>query len=287
MNSFSWIPNFRAGKRCCEHRPTPGDSPGVRLGVGTIKKLYQTEWQDIRFSDFAELSSAKVAAPEFYQRFYEEFFKRYQDWEQVSPSWRGGKERWAEFILARIEADSRVLSVGCGLGAVEHYIHSQNPQLDLSIHEVAPSALRWIGQEFPEDHKFTGLIPACLPEGVRFDLIYLATVDYPLDDDVLVGLLAALRRFLTPGRGRCLLISGSFEDTPGTLKDRAVLLKQRLKAVAAAGLDIAGLRPRGQLWGWIRTQREYRALMQRAGYSNIEDGFVDPDQRTHYWIAGR
>lgn len=251
-----------------------------------MKRLYQTEWQDIRFSDFAELSSANVASPEFYRRFYEEFFQRYQDWEQMSPAWRRGKQDWAEFILTRVKAGSKVLAVGCGLGTVEHYLHSQQPQLDLCIHEVAPSAWRWIGREFPEDHKFTGLIPACLPEGIRFDMIYLATVDYPLDDDVLVGLLAALRRFLTQ-RGQCLLISASFESTPATLKDRALLLAERFKAVAAAGLDMVGLRPRGQFWGWIRTQGEYQSLMQRAGYNDIEDGFIDPVQRNHYWIAGR
>ena len=252
-----------------------------------MKKLHQTEWQGIRFADFAELSSTNVAAAEFYQRFYEEFFKRYHDWEEVSPSWRRGKERWAEFILERIGAGRRVLSVGCGLGAVEHHIHSQNPQVDLFIQEVAPSAWRWIVHEFLEDHKFTGLIPACLPDGVQFDVVYLTAVDYQLDDDVLVGLLDALRRFLTPMRGQCVLISASFEETPGTLRDRAILLVHGLKALAAAVLDIAGLRPRGQLWGWVRTQREYQSLMRRAGYRDIEDGFIDPDQRTHYWIAGR
>jgi hypothetical protein len=157
----------------------------------------------------------------------------------------------------------------------------------LFIHEVAPSAWRWIGEEFPGDHKFTGLIPACLPDGARFDVVYLGTVDYPLDDQALVGLLSALRRFLTPGRGQCLLISGSFEETSLTFKERAVSMAQSLKAAAAAGLDLAGLRPRGQFWGWLRTQREYQSLMQRAGYSDIEDGFIDPEQRAHYWIAGR
>ncbi len=252
-----------------------------------MRELYQTEWQGIHFSELAKLSSTNLAGPEFYQTFYEEFFKRYQDWEQLSPSWRMGKQRWAEFVLARGGAGSKILSVGCGVGAVEHYMHSQNPQVDLFIHEVAPSAWRWIAEEFPGDHKFTGLIPACLPAGIRFDLVYLAAVDYALEDDVLVSLLAALRPFLTKAQGQCLLISASFEETPATFKENAVWLLRRFKALATAALNVVGLRPRGQLWGWIRTQEEYRSLMRRAGYRAMEDGFIDPDRRSHYWIAGR
>lgn len=252
-----------------------------------MQKIYQTEWQGIRFADFAKLSSTHLAGPEFYARFYEEFFKRNQDLGQVSPAWREGKEQWAKFILARSRAGSKVLAVGCGLGAVEHCIHSREPKVDLFIHEVAPASWGWIGPEFADDHKFTGRIPACLPEGIRFDLVYLATVDYALDDDGLVGLLAAVRRFLSDAGGQCLLISASFEEAAPNAQENAISPAQRLKALGAAVLDRIGLRPRGQFWGWIRTRAEYQSLMQRAGYRDIEEGFIDPDKRADYWIAGR
>lgn len=252
-----------------------------------MRKSFQTEWQDILFSDFITTSSKGLAGPEFYQAFYTEFFKRYQNWEQLPSSWRKEKERCAQFVLARCDVDSKILSVGCGLGTMEHYIRIRNPSLDLFIHEVAPSAWRWVGAEFPEQRKFLGLIPACLPRGVQFDLIYLSTVDYALGDDVLVGLLAALRPFLSPRGGECLLISGSFQDTPATLKEKAISFVRVLKAFVAAALDSCGLRPRGQFWGWTRTQKDYQTLMRRAGYGDIRDGFVDRDKRVHYWIAGR
>ena len=224
----------------------------------TLKKSYQNEWHGIQFYDFSSLSSKNLAGPEFYQAFYHEFFKRYQNYEQLSSSWRRGKERCAEFVLDRSGVDSKILSVGCGSGIMEHQMQIQVPQLDLFIHEVTPLAWRWIEKEFPDGHRFLGLIPACLPDNIRFDLVYLSAVDYALDDNVLVGLLAALRSFMTD-RGQCLLISASFQDAPVTLEEKAISLARELKTVAAAALDLFGLRPRGQFWGWSRTQKVYRS----------------------------
>ena len=190
----------------------------------------------MQFSDFAQMSSKKLANSEFYQ----EFFKRHQNWERLSASWHKEKERCAEFVLTRSGVSSRILSVGCGLGAMEHYMHAKEPQLDLFIHEVAPSAWRWIEGEFTEEHKFLGLIPTCLPNSIRFDLIYLSAVDYAMDDDVLVSLLATLRSFLISG-GQCLLISASFQSTPVTLRDKAISYVRGLKTSVAAALAISGI----------------------------------------------
>jgi hypothetical protein len=251
--------------------------------------MYQTRWQDIQFSSFAELSSTNLAAPEFYQAFYEAFFRRYQNWGQLSEDWRGRKERCAELIVTRSRAGSKILSVGCGLGVMEHYLHAENPQLDLFIHEVAPAAWRWVGADFPDERKFLGTIPDCLPKDMRFDLVYLAAVDYALDDDALIGLLAAIKPFLIGGGAGagCLLISASFQDTPATLKDKAVSLVRGLATALSAVLDSCGLRSRGQFWGWSRTRDDYRSLLRRAGYGDIEDGFIDAGSRQQYWIAGR
>ena len=73
---------------------------------------------------------------------------------------------------------------------------------------------------------------------------------------------------------------------PVTLTDRAISFVKGLKTLAARVLDFFGWRPRGQFWGWIRSRREYQALMLRAGYREIEDGFIDATKHAHYWIAG-
>jgi hypothetical protein len=254
-----------------------------------VRKYYQTEWQGIEFADFATLSSVHLAGPQFYQAFYEEFFRRHQNWQDLSPSWRQDKERCAHLVLAKSYENSKILSVGCGLGFIEHYIRANPSQRDLFIHEVAPSAWQWVGGEFSDEHKLIGLIPACLPDGIQFDLVYISAVDYALDDDALVRLLAAIRPFLTKAGdgGQCLLISASFQETPVTVTDKVVALIRKLRGLVAGVLDIIGLRRRGQFWGWLRTQKEYQLLMLRSGYRDIEEGFIDSDKRIHFWIAGR
>jgi hypothetical protein len=252
-----------------------------------MHRLYQTEWQDIQFTDFTKLSSRELAGAEFYREFYEEFFKRYQNFGQLSASWIQEKECCAKFVLTKSQTGSRILSIGCGIGVMEHYIHAQNRQLDLFIHDLVPTAMRWIEKEFAADHKFLGWIPSCLPDDIRFDLIYLCLVDYALDDDALVGLLAAIRPFLKNDSGRCLLISPDCQKTPATLKEKTVLIMQELKTLVAMALDVLGLRSRGQFWGWIRTKNEYQMLTRRAGYRDIEEGFFDAGKHTYYWISGR
>lgn len=251
-----------------------------------MKKFYQTEWQGIPFASFARLSTTQLAGPEFYQSFYDEFFKRYQNWEQLSATWRMGKSRCADFILTRSGTNSTVLSIGCGLGAIEHFLRQKVPGLELFIHEVAPLAWRWIGPEFPANRKFNGPVPSSGTEVPEFDLVYLSAVDYSMDDKALTALLEAIRPLLKEEGGTCLLISASFEDAPKTIWQRVVDLARKLKAAGEELLCRMGLRSRGQFWGWTRSRDEYQALMLRAGYRDIRDGFIDPARRTHYWIQG-
>jgi hypothetical protein len=251
-----------------------------------MRRIYQTEWQSIPFSRFANPSSKKLAGPEFYEAFYTEFFRRYQNWDQLPSKWRAEKKTWADFIATRTRNRSKVLSVGCGLGIVERYLRAQNPEIDLTIHEIAPSSWRWVEHEFSADRKLTGTIPECLPEDIQFDLVYLGTVDYALDDASLVRLLSALRSYIAESNGECLLISASFERTPETPSAIARLGLGRLKELAKDVLGKFGLYSRGQFWGWTRSRTEYQSLMRHAGYRDIEDGFINSEARQHYWIAG-
>jgi hypothetical protein len=251
-----------------------------------MRKLYQTEWQSIPFTSFANPSSKKLASADFYQAFYLEFFKRYENWDQLSSKWRESKKNWANFIAKRARNRSRILSVGCGLGIVERSLSAQNPQIDLTIHEIAPNSWRWVEHEFRADRKLTGRIPECMPVNAQFALVYLATVDYALDDESLVSLLTALRGYIAQPNGECLLISASFERTPETPSEFVRSRVGDLKEIAKDVLGKLGLYSRGQFWGWNRSRGEYRSLMLRAGYRDIQDGFMDPETREHYWIAG-
>jgi hypothetical protein len=254
-----------------------------------MRKYYQTDWQGIQLASIAPLSSRSLPGSGFYQAFYDEFFSRYSQWTDLSAEWRQGKERCAAHVMSMAGQSGRLLSIGCGIGYMEHCLRSHCSHYDLFIHEVASSAWKWIGSEVPDDRKLLGFVPQCLPSGVTFDLIYLSAVDYAFDDEALVALLSAVRPLLRTDageHGKCLIISASYEPMPTTVRARLWSWLRRGKALVAAGLDRLGIRPRGQFWGWLRTREEYRALMQRAGLTDITDGFVDSKEHGYYWIAG-
>lgn len=252
-----------------------------------MKRFYQTEWQDIQFTEFAIPSSKKLAGPEFYQAFYNALFNRYQSWDQFSLNWRKVKEDCAQFILSKSK-NGNILSIGCGLGYMEQYLLDHAQESAVFIHEVAPSAWQWVGAKFAEDKKILGLIPDCMPKDLEFNLIYLSAVDYALNDEHLIGLLLSIRPFLNKKdvKGRVMMISASFQDIPATMVGKGVSFLRNVKAFAVAVLDHLGLYERGQFWGWLRTREEYRVLMQRAGYTNIEDGFIGSEKSSQYWISG-
>jgi hypothetical protein len=250
-----------------------------------MRKMYQNEWLGIAFRRFARLSSDVLATTDFYASFYNECFKRYKDWDEMPLHWREEKARIAAFLLDQPESNRKILSVGCGIGAVEHFLRLCRPQIDLYIHEVAPTAWVFVGREFPNERRCVGRIPACLPQGVRFDLVYLSAVDYCMDDNELRMLLSAIRPFLED-KGRLMLLSASFEITPHSPRDHIVSQLRRLKEGGLAALDFVGLRQRGQFWGWVRSAADYRRLMHEAGYADLIDGYIDPGKRFSYWIGG-
>ena len=122
--------------------------------------------------EFHEAVIDEPCRPEFCQAFYEQVFKRHHNWEQLSLSWRKEMEGCAELIVARSKLVYSVLAVGCGFCAIERYLQGQRQSIDLFIHEVASSPWRWVGAEFADKRKFLGFIPACLHQGISFDLIY-------------------------------------------------------------------------------------------------------------------
>lgn len=247
-----------------------------------MRRMYQTCWQGIRFADIAQISSRELAGPAFYDAFYTAFYSQYRDWNDLDSAWRENKEAIARFIRNMMSPAGRVLSVGCGLGYVEHCLLAETDgHLALEVEEMAAASLKWLQQELPEEHIHRAGLPAREVVGDGFDLIYLSAVDYALDDVSLISLLAGLRTYLRSG-GRCLVISASFVD----VSNPAVSIAQGFKDFLAELLDRLGLRARGQFWGWGRNQAEYLDVMRRAGYDDTLDGFIDADSKNTYWISG-
>lgn len=246
-------------------------------------KFWQTEWHHIAFSDLGPISSRVIAGGSFYDRFYTEFFRRYHQWSDLDQAWLVEKETISDYIYKHVREhvanpNASVLSIGCGIGAVERKLVSHG-KIRLEITETGATPLRWISVLVPQENIHLGFFPDCVPPTKKYDLIYLSAVDYVFDEKGLTMLLTSIKDRLNPG-GTCLLVSGSFlEEEPGPF----ALTRATLRLSVGRLLDSVGVRPLGQLWGYMRTGEDYRRSMTSAGFVDIADGRIGG--RT-YFIKG-
>lgn len=245
-----------------------------------MKKLFQTEWQNISFSSFHKISSTALPSSEFYDAFYSILFEKYPNYDALDAGWRFNKDELTDWLASLLPPDkAKVLSIGCGLGYVEQRLLRQHgSRIELHVQDYSSRALHWIKQVLPPEcvHVSDGDMG-----GGQFDFIYLSAVDYALCDEDLVDLLVKSRQFLCAG-GELMLISASFlEEAP--IKRLIGRIKDAIKYL----LDVAGIRHRGQLWGWMRSRDEYRKVMRKAGFLSITDGFLETNHQRTYWIKGR
>lgn len=117
-----------------------------------MKRFYQTEWQNIQFSDFATLSETELAGAEFYNAYYHKLFQRHGGYDELDASWRRNKKELADWIAAQLMTGVRasILSVGCGLGYMERCMHCDHgDNFELHVSDYASNALTWLRQELP------------------------------------------------------------------------------------------------------------------------------------------
>jgi len=247
-----------------------------------MRKLYQTEWHGIPFTSFATLSSHRLADALFYKSFYQTFFQTYQDWEELDSDWVKLKLLTATFLKQFIGSDRgrKILSIGCGTGIIEKNLMDEGFD-NLEMTEIADEPLHWIKPHVSQEKIHIGSFPSCLPQEKRYHLIYLAGVEYYLDQPQLINFLKDVKFYLYP-QGSCLMISWSYYFTSW------------IKSFLHGSIDIvkyfcerAGLRHRGQWWGYLRKSEEFHQAMSSAGFKEIYDGFLaKTGQWDTYWISG-
>jgi phospholipid N-methyltransferase len=253
-----------------------------------VRRFYQESWQGIPFTAFSHASFFRLAEPRFYAAFYEELFRRYQSWDELPVDWRTRKRHNACWLAGRLAANiaakppdrqASVLSIGSGIGYMEHILLEKIPNLALHVNEPSTVSMKWLRKHIPSERIYIGLPPACLPPDITYDMIYLSAVDYGIPTRELLLLLRELRAQLDEG-GEIICISASLleEDT------LVGALVNAIKIFIRGVLHYLGIR-RQQFWGWRRTREEYRQLFRQAGFTDMVDGYLDDGET--YWIGGR
>ena len=246
-----------------------------------MKKLYQTEWHNIKFESFVKMSPDKIADTDFYTAFYSAFFKKYMGIEDLEQEWLRLKLQVSELIRdkCRLKKEHSVLSIGCGLGVTEKRLIDEGYNVEIT--EVTEKALKWLLPHISPEKVYLGIFPDCLPAVNRYDVIYLASVEYALTDKELLGMLKAVKDRLLPG-GVCSIISWSFDNSVNT--------QSAFRRIAGMAVNIVRNRKPsrgGQFWGYIRKRGEFHKIMRKAGFSEIADGIMEKKTRWDtYWISG-
>ena len=249
-----------------------------------MRRMYQDTWHRIPFRSFATLSSTRLAGADFYAAFYRAFFARYAGPEQLEPQWLTVKRQSADFLRSRpeITKDSRILSLGCGIGFIEQLLIADGYR-HIEINEVSKDPLRWILPSIDEDRVHVGFFPQCVPADRTYDAIILGGIDGVFDRDGWVSLLKSVRERLRPG-GHCIILSWSHHAGRSTLQAVVDTAKDAVKAV----LDRTGIRSRGQLWGFLRSPEELRSAVEAAGLELTEDGVLEKTTvYPPYWMVAR
>jgi maltose O-acetyltransferase len=246
-----------------------------------MRKAYQTEWHGIEFQSFTEISATNIADATFYARFYKQFFEKYTNWGELDRTWVADKLTLADYLIntGDFHKGSRILSIGCGTGIIEKKLIDEGYN-NIEITEVSQEPLAWIRRHLPDFCIHIGVFPDCLPANRYYDFIYLSSIDYCFTTKGLIRFLKSVKERLLPG-GKCLLLSTSYDYKPRL----PTKLLRSLKDIGKASFDKIGLRSRGQFWGYIRSDSEFRTIMQESGFTQISDGLVTDDQ--NYFVDGR
>ena len=238
-----------------------------------MRKFYETEWFDIKFCEIAKLSTKQVANAEFYSAFYQSFYAKYNSYDDLPNSWRLGKDIVATQLENIIKAENkkRPLSIGCGIGYVEHRLAQLLTEMDsLSLTAIDPSVdvKQWCCDKRV---KFVrGMFPECLSVDDDYDFTYVCNIDYVFSNEDYTEFI------------KCIFDYG-IKDL--LLTELSVQEKQPLKHVTKDSiiylLSLCGFYDRGQLWGYRRTIPEHKKIVEAAGYSNIDIGQNDNGR---YWM---
>ena len=232
-----------------------------------MRKFYQREWFGIQFSSFAKMNSSVQAGEEFYRKFYTEFFKKFNSYDDLPEDWKKHKKSLANYIFTQIEDKTNVLSIGCGNGFIENELSKMKWMGNLTAIEPSTDTSSWL----KNNKKVTllnGYFPDALTGNDNFDFAYMSTIDYVFDDEAYIKILKDIKNYPIND----FLLIGASVYSPNW--------KTSMKCVIKKTLEKIGLYSH-QLWGYQRTIEEHLSIFNQVNFKKVEYGQLDNGT---YWI---
>lgn len=232
-----------------------------------MRKFWQTNWFDIEFSSFTEISSRQQAGEVFYSKFYDRFFKKFKSYEQLPLKWKEDKKMIADFIYDLIKYKANVLSIGCGSGFIENELSKMEWDGKLLAIEPSLSVSAWLKNN-KKINLLNGYFPNILTSQHKFDFAYMSYVDYIFDDKLYMQMLNNIKEYPV---SEFLLVGATIY-----MPDFKSNIKYHIKNILAKFGFL-----RQQLWGYERTIEEHMNIFTKVNFKKIEYGKL---MNGTYWI---
>ena len=219
-----------------------------------MNKFYQSEWHGIYFDEFSEPSKTKLPDSKFYDNFYEHFFKKFSNYDDLDKSWVDYKIDIATYINSLIHNKSNILSIGSGIGIVEDFLSKTTK--DIKVHAIEPStnASRWLKKN-NSISVYNGYFPDCLDKNLKFDLVYANNIDYIFNDNEYAAFLKSVVDY---GIKDFLIITSAKYN-----------MKIAIKSFLKNFTEYRQLSKK-QLWGYLRTVKDQKRILNKTGFKNIK-----------------
>ena len=220
-------------------------------------KLYQNQWHGIDFKSFSKCDSKNIASKNFYDNFYKIFFKKFKSFNDLDKSWISYKNKIASIILKEIGAKTNILSIGCGIGIVERYLHENLSNIKLTAIEPSSNVSRWI-QHLDRINIKDGYFPEILNNKSKFDIAYANGIDYVFNKQEYEKFLKSVVDY---GIKELIIVSVSYY-----LPSFKIFIREFIKNfLVKINLYFKEM----QFWGYMRSYNEHLASMKKVGFNSI------------------
>ena len=238
-----------------------------------MKKLYQSQWHNIKFKDFYKISKNELPESAFYEKFYNLFHKKYSSYKDLDRFWIKEKLKYIEIFKksSKFSKKSKILSVGCGTGFIEKELIKNNKFDNIEVTEVSDSPLKWLKKYISPLNIHIGYFPDCIKHDNKFDLIILSSIDYVFSDKEYISFIKNVNKSLNEN-GECILISVSHLKN-----DLFYTLKKNIQNI------IAYFDTKSQFYGYSRRSKELITLMNIGGFKFLDGDRNDKILAGVYW----
>lgn len=225
------------------------------------KAIWNSSWNGIQFNELdVKLNFFKRASSNFYSKFYNELYKRFNSYDDLPLDYQNQKINTAIEIKKCLNHKDEVLSYGCGIGFIEKELAINAAYKNLEAFDFNKTPPKWLNNVNRVQYISN------INQSKKYDWIYCAQVFYSMDDREIEILISSLKKLLSKS-GRVLTIDTSiryYEN--GNDRSNSFTFKTKLKKILRPFYLLLLRRKDHQFWGWSRDNKEIVKMFEKNGY---------------------